>query len=554
MIGSLKGFGKLGLARLARKRLGWLAAGLALAVLSLAAGIALLALSGWFITASALAGLGLIVALDIFTPGAGIRLAALTRTVSRYLERLITHEATFRLLADLRIEVFSRLLRHDEIQLRSLRRGDTLSRLTADVDLLDHLFLGIAAPTLAAVIVTLLASLLLALVNPVLALIPILCLIVAGPVVTGMILATGRQSSRQLGQALPELRGLASDSIEGLGELRALNQLGMQGKRINQIALTITEFQRRLATLDALGQAVVIGLGFLAAWLTLVASLLLVQRGLITAPVAGLIVLAVFGLGEAWHPLPAAWRRLSLCRTAAERTVEVINQPSGLPAPTHSVMPGPGFALFFEHVYHAYCPFDPPVFKDFSLKIAHGEKIAVTGPSGSGKTTLALLLMRQIDPQSGRVVAGAIDLKQIDPDQWRQLVGYLPQNPVLFRDSLAANLRLARPLASDEEMTAALNAVGLGPFLDGLPEGLDSWIDEAGANVSGGQRRRIALARLMLTDPPIVILDEPLAGLDPVTRRELAVRLSLWLADKTAIMITHSLDELPHHDRVIRLG
>jgi len=546
-------FGKLGLVRHARKRLGWLAAGLALAVLSLAAGVALLTLSGWFITASALAGLGLIVALDIFTPGAGIRLAAITRTVSRYFERLITHEATFRLLADLRVEVFSRLLQRDEIQLKSLRRGDTLSRLTADIDTLDHLFLGVAAPTLAALILSLLTSLLLALINPVLALAPILCLVIAGPLVTGLIQATGRRSSRQLGHALPELRGLASDSIEGLGELRALNQLDTQSEKIRQTAVTITRVQQRLATLDALGQAVIIGLGLLATWLALIASLVLVQRGLITAPVAGLIVLAVFGLGEAWQTLPAAWRRLSLCRTAAERTAEVINQPSCLPAPVQSLMPGTEYDLQVEHVHFAYSPLDPPVLEDFSLEIAQGEKLVVTGPSGSGKTTLALLLMRQLDPQSGRVLAGGIDLTRLDPDPWRQRVGYLPQKPVLFRDTLAANLRLARPKASDDELRAVLVEVGLGEFLEALPEGLESWIDEAGTNVSGGQRHRIALARLMLTDPPIVILDEPLAGLDPVTRRELAVRLNHWLAEKTAIMISHSLDHLPRHDRIIKL-
>ncbi len=535
------------------RRAGWQLAGLGLMMLSLIAGIGLLALSGWFITASALAGLGLIAALDIFTPGAGIRLAAITRTLSRYGERLVTHEATFRLLEDLRAEVLSRLLNHDEMFLKGLRRGDTLSRLTADVDILDHLYLGVTGPTVAAVALSLLAVVLLGLIDPWLALLTAGTLLVLNPLTVSSTRRLGRAPSQALTQALPDLRSMSAAGLEGLNELRALDRTSDYADRINEQSIRVVDLTRRLGALDALGQALVLLTGMIALWLALVLGLLIFAENQISAPVLGLVVLAVLGLNEAWLPLPMAWRKLSQCQSAVERINTLSEDPAALPRPECPELWPEKTSIRIDAVTFRYQPHQSPVLENLDLDIKAGQTVVVTGPSGYGKSSLALLVMRQVDPEQGRVLIGETDVRHLDPDDLRHRIGYLPQHPVLFRDTLSANLRLADPEADEYRLTRALERVGLGDFLADLPGGLDTWLEESGANVSGGQRRRIALVRLMLSDPDIVILDEPFESLDGDSARQVTAALDDWLTGRTALIISHATEILPSHDRVISM-
>jgi ATP-binding cassette subfamily C protein CydC len=385
---------RLPLGRLLARRRGWLIAGLALILLSLFAGVALLALSGWFITASALAGLGVIATLDIFAPGAGIRLAAITRTVARYGERLVTHEATFRLLADLRLALFQRLLRLDEVQLRGLQRGDTLNRLTADVDTLDHLFLGVIGPGVSAFLLTLLAAVLAALwVDPGVALAVALVLLAANPLVAELARRRGLEASRALVTALPGLRRQAGDGLEGLQELVAFDLGAAQREALEARSAHMIGLQERLQRLDAASQAGVTLAGFGATWLALLLGLALVQAGAISGPVLGLLVLGVLALGEAWQPLPAAWRRLEQCRGAAQRLGDSWGQ-SPLLAVAEEPLAPQGQRLVLQAVTFGYRADLPPVLATYLLEIDAGERIAVVGPSGAGKSTLAMLLMR----------------------------------------------------------------------------------------------------------------------------------------------------------------
>ena len=534
------------------RRSWWLVAGVLLILLSLIAGVALLALSGWFITASALAGLGLIIGLDIFTPGAGIRLAAVGRTVSRYLERLVTHEATFRLLSDLRGEVFARLLRLDEFQHRGLRRGDTLNRLTADVDTLDHLFLGVLGPTIAALLLTLSAALLLGLfIDPWLGLAGGLLLAI-NPTLTELSRRRGRQASHMLVAAVPDLRRDATISLEGLADLTAFDRIGQRQQQWDAQSSRLIALQERIARLDATSQGLVTMSGFIAVWLALVIGIHLFESDLISGPVLGLVVFAMLGLGEAWQALPAAWRKLEQSRGAHARVVELTATEPLLAVPAKPRTPVSN-ALGIDHLHFRYGPERPWIFRDFSLQIASGERVGLIGPSGGGKTTLALLIQRQLDPVKGRVLLGEDDLRDLDPAAYRRHVGVLSQQPMLFRDTIAENLRIARPDADDVQLGQALATAGLAEFMDGLDDGLETWLDEAGGNVSGGEARRLALARLVLTDCPIVILDEPTTGLDHATAKALSQTLDDWLSDRTTIMITHDPATLPPHDRLVQL-
>lgn len=536
-----------------RNRL-WLLAGAALMLLSVTAGLLLLGLSGWFITASALAGMGLLAGLDIFTPGAGIRLAAITRTLSRYGERLATHQATFRMLADLRLNLFTRLLRLDEIQLRRIRRGDSLTRLTADIETLDHLFVGVLAPVVTAVLLTLAVATVFALFGAVPAMLAIIGLLGAGA--AGMA-ATGRigtARSQLLGRLEPKLRMLATEGLEGLETLRAFDRIGWQQRRIRRLSGKVIGLHTSLARVDALGQGLITLVGLVGVWIVLVAGLWLHHNDQLSAPVTVLMVLVTLGLTEAWQPLPSAWRRLVRCRVAAGRVGALASQEPVLPVPREPLDLPENNGMVLERITFGYHQRFAPVIADFSLEIDSEARIAITGPSGGGKTTLALLMMRQIDPDVGRVLLGGRDLRELDPTALRQRIGYLPQRPVIFRDSLAANLRLGCPDADEDRLVTALGQAGLEPFLSRLPRGLATWLDEAGANVSGGELRRIALARLILTDPGMVILDEPTTGLDRESAANMATGLDRWLAGRTAIMIGHDPNDLPAHERVVRIG
>ncbi len=544
---------ELKLSSLLGRRRWWLLAGTLLMVLSLIAGTALLGLSGWFITASALAGLGLIAALDIFTPGAGIRLAAVVRTVSRYLERLITHEATFRLLTDLRGQVFNRLLNLDEYQLRGLRRGDTLNRLTTDVDTLDHLFIGVAGPTAAALMLTMAVAGLFGILLDAWTALAVLGLLLVNPALAELGRRRGRQASHQLVETLPVLRREASESLESLSDLIAYDRVATQRQRLLAQSARTIGLQEKLARLDALSQGMVTMTGFLAVWLVLILGIGLFQQGLISGPVLGLAVLTTLGLGEAWQTLPAAWRKLEQCRGAHRRIASLTADKPRLPVAEDAQI-ARGRDLVIEDVYFRYRPELPWVLNGFNLTVAAGERIALIGPSGCGKTTLAQLILRQIDPDQGRALLGGQDLRRLDPVSLRRHIGLLSQRPMLFHDTVASNLRLARPEASDAELGRALAIAGLADFMDGLDDGLDTWISEAGGNVSGGEARRLALARLILTDCPVVILDEPTTGLDRDTALGLATTLDQWLGSRTAIMITHDPDTLPRHDRRIRMA
>jgi ATP-binding cassette, subfamily C, bacterial CydC len=537
-----------------RRQWRWMLLGVVLSLLSLLAAAFLLGLSGWFITASALAGIGLIIGLDIFTPGAGIRLAAITRTLARYGERLASHEATFRLLAELRQRLFDKLLSRDEFSLRQLRRGDTLDRLTRDVDTLDHLFIGVLGPLVAALALGLAVAGAFVLMGVATAAKTVLVILLLNLLATLLVARAGRAPTRQRSAMEPDQRMLATEGLEGMEVLKAFDRAGDWSQRLSDHNRRMIEIGRRLARLDAMGQGLTTLVGLGGLWMVLVVGIELTDADGISTPLLVLMVLVMLALTEAWQPLPGAWRRLTACRIAATRATEVINA-----APARSIpigtRPLPGkHSVEANQLRFGYQESLPPLLDGLDLFIDAGERVVLTGPSGGGKTTLGLLLMGQLFPDGGRVLYGGCDIASIEPEALRQAIGYLPQRPVVFRDTLANNLRLAAPQASEARLVGAIERVGLDHLLNSLPEGLESWIGEGGADLSGGELRRLALARLLLTEPHVVILDEPTTGLDAASARAMQVGLDGWLGNRTVIMISHEPELLPRYDRSIQIG
>ena len=530
----------------------WMLLSAAMAIAAAVLALVLLAVSGWLITASALAGIGVLAALDIFAPGAIIRGAAVGRTVTRYLERLIGHEATFRQLTEIRIRAFNRLMAQSIARLEALGRGDTLSRLTRDVDVLDHVFPRLVLPTAAALGAAVLAIAVFFALAPRTALILGACLVGGGALVLAAGTWLARTPGRRLAAATPAMRASLAEWLHGLGELISIGRAGERSGRVMDLVHDQVRAQVAQRRIEAVMHTGIALFGYLAFWLVLLLAMKMYAAGSLSAPVVAGMALAVLALVDAWLPLAASWSFLETCRRAAMR-VDALGADAGRRDRSEHAVPPADFRLQAESLVFRYPGAIDPAVDGIDFALEEGEHVLVQGASGAGKTTLGKLLAGILEPDRGRVSLGGVDLGELDESSLRGRVGFLSQRSVLFQDTLAANLRLGAPAATDTELMRVLEAVGLAEFAQALPNGLESWIGEHGRSLSGGEGRRLALARVLLADFRVLILDEPMAGVDPETATRIAARLERMLAGKTVIVLAHDLHFLPHFDHHYQL-
>jgi len=531
----------------------WMLLAAVMAVSAALLAVVLLGVSGWLITATALAGAGLIAALDIFAPGAIIRAAAVGRTVTRYLERLIGHEATFRQLAEIRIRAFARLMAQPIARLEALGRGDTLTRLTRDVDLLDHVFPRLVLPSVAALGAALLAIAYFFLRAPDAAVALAASLVGGGTLVIVAGTRVARGPGRKLAEATPAMRSALAEWLHGLGELVSVGRARARARRVLDGVTDQVRAQVAQRRIEAVMQAGIALSGYLGFWLVFLVAMELYAAGALSAPVAAGMALVGLALVDAWLPLAASWSFLETCRQAAMR-VDSLDQgadPRG--ANQHAAKPV-DLRLQSEGLKFRYPGAVDPVITGIDFDLKPGEHVLLQGASGTGKTTLGKLLAGILVPDSGSVSLGGVDLCALDESWLRAHVGLLSQRSMLFQDTLAANLRLGAPAATDAALVEALDTVGLADFLEQLPEGLETWIGEHGRSVSGGEGRRVALARVLLADFRVLVLDEPTAGVDPDTATTVAERLVPWLQGRSVVVLSHDPNVLADYDRRYRFS
>lgn len=544
--------------------------GVVLMTLTALSALGLLAVSGWFITASALTGAalaaGAVAVLDVYTPGSAIRLFAVSRTVSRYLERLYNHDTILRLLASLRGSAFASLVSMDPARLAARRSSDWLNRLTADIDTLDALYLRLAAPPVMALL------LIVALLGITLVWLPGATPWLALLLLTGWAWLTlgqarwGLVASRRRVTTLETLRSSLMEALRGHAELEAYAALGHVRKQLEAVEARLLADQWRLAVISAVGNALavlVIGL----AWLLLLAmGMLALRDGQLSGPMLVMLPLAAMALGEGLAGLPAAFSQAGATLGAAERLND-IEHAAGVMHGDARLPAGP-ISVTLEQVSYRYPGALFEAFSNVSLTIEAGEQVAICGASGAGKSTLAALLTGQTSlvsrglqsrrnealkgcveeksavggQQSGRVLLNGREVHHYAPLAIADGVGCLTQQVDLFDASLADNLRLGAADADDAALWRVLAAVDLADWVASLPQGLATRVGEGGRQVSGGQARRISLARLALTNPGLVLLDEPFSGLDATTAQRVAQGLADWLAGRTVIYLLHEHD------------
>ncbi|MDJ0473919.1 heme ABC transporter ATP-binding protein/permease CydC [Pantoea eucalypti] len=523
--------------------------GIVLAIVTLLASIGLLTLSGWFLAASSVAGVAGLYTFNYMLPAAGVRGAAIIRTAARYAERLVSHDATFRVLQHLRVHTFSRLMALSPGQLSRFRQADLLNRFVADVDTLDHLYLRVISPLLGAFIVSVVVTFGMSFINfhlaltlggimlSTLVLMPALFYRLGSP--AGVAIAQGRARWRL--QLMQWLAAQAELTLYGASQ-GWRQQLDEDEQRWQQA-------QSQQQRLQAAAQCLLLLISGVTVTLLLWLSAATISEQQLPGSLIALVVFCALAAFEALAPVAGAFLPMSQVINAAQRVNDIIDQSPAITFPAHSeARPGP-LSIGIDQLDFSYPDRPDKVLNRCTLSVAAGEHIALLGPTGCGKSTLLALLTRGWESQHGVIRLNDRPIREWSEPALRQRISVVTQRVHLFSQSLRDNLLLACPDASDEQLTRALNDVGLQRLLENQ-EGLNAWMGEGGRPLSGGELRRLALARALLHDGDLWLLDEPTEGLDATTEQHILTLLQQLTAGKTMIMVTHRLSGLELMDRI----
>lgn len=531
--------------------------GLVLTLTTLMAGIGLLSLSGWFLSATAVAGLTIIgsQSFNFFTPAGGVRFLSIARTASRYGERLATHEATFKLLTELRVWAWRKLFPLSAKNLQGLRRADMLNRLVADIDTLDHLYLRLLTPMAASLLMTALLYLFLAWFDAKLALSLCLFLVVIWLLLPLLFYRLGHAPSRNMLETKRQYRVQLLDILQGQAELSLFGANARYRHKLDEAEQALFASQGAMANITALSQAMLI----LATGSALIMMLFLAANGVGDAvppgPMFALMVFATMACVEMMMPIAGAFQHLSGCVLAATRINEITEQESDIRFSTDTDLKATSGGLLICDIQFSYSE-SQPVLQGLSLEIKPGQKVALLGSTGCGKSSLLSLITREWQAQSGKIYLDGHQLSDYSEAALRSAMTVVSQRIYLYAGTLRENLAIALPVpeaqkrtANDERFIQVLQQVGLGELLKG-DKPLDMWIGEGGRQLSGGEQRRIGVARALLRDAPLLLLDEPTEGLDKRTEREILSLLLEFAKDKTLLMISHRLTAMAKMDQI----
>jgi ATP-binding cassette, subfamily C, bacterial CydC len=545
MIGTLQAL--LRLAPVPRWRLAWASL---LGALTVIFGVGLMATAGYLIARAAERPAILSLGVTIVA----VRFFGLGRPAVRYLERLASHDLALRALGRVRTTFYTRIEPLAPAQLAPFRAGDLLSRMVADVDALQNLYLrgleppligllagavsvGVAAAVLPAAGVILAAGLLAG--------------AIAVPALSGCLSA--HAARRQAG-----IRGVLAaelvDVIRGAPELVAFGCESSALRRVSSVDSTLMKLARR----DALATGVGDGLGLAITGVTvaavLAAAVAASAHGDLDRVMVALLALLALASFEAVTPLTTAARELSGTLAAGRRILELTAPDADVCDPSLPVpLPDGPVAVTLEGVRARYPGQPQPALDGVTLRLDPGERVALVGPSGAGKTTVSNLMLRFLDPEQGRVTLAGRDLREYRQGDIRRAIALAGQDSHLFSASIRDNVRLSRPDASDRELEGALRAARIWDWVAGQPAGLDTFVGEEGRELSGGQRQRVVLARALLADAPVLVLDEPTAHLDPATAIGLMRDVFAATPDQSVLLITHRSEGLDLVDRVVAL-
>lgn len=539
----------LRLLRLGRPARGAFVLGALLALVVVLANIALLGLAGWFIAAMAAAGLAG-VSMNYFTPAAGIRAFAILRTAGRYVERLVNHDATFKLLSRLRVWVYARIAPLAPAVLTRYRKGDLLTRLVADVDALDNAWLRIFSPAAVALVAALALLIFLLFVFPPVAwldLALLACIGIALPVITQRL---GRRPAARAAKTNGELKAALSEDFAGLAELAVLDAASAHCRTSHAHNSQLARAQDRGLALEAAAGGVTVALTGTAIALTWLLVAPKASADHISPLIPPLLIFVVLSSTEAVESLPAAFRALGDTLAAARRVFSLSDETPAVieaPDPVNRVH---SHAITFENVDFSHAD-GTPALRGVSFTVPEGAAVAIVGPSGGGKSTITQLLLRFHDIDAGAIRLGEVSLDAYALETLRTQFAWAAQSTRLFSTTIRENLRLAAPHATDETLWSSLDAVAFADEIRAFPEGLDRFVGAGGMALSAGQARRLALARAWLSPAPVLMLDEPTEGLDARNAQTMIERFVHQRDGRSLVWITHRIAGLEAMDEIL---
>lgn len=525
-----------------------LSLGMLLAFLTLFASIGLLTLSGWFLSAAAVAGLT--IARETFNymlPGAFVRGFAMGRTAGRWGERVVSHNATFKLLTDLRIFFFAKLAPLIPGRVSNLRDADLLNRLVADIDAMDHVYLRLVSPMVVGTLGILGITTLICWFDMELGLTLgaiLMALLLIWPV---LFYKLGKTNGAELTQNKADLRIATLDWLQGYSELTLFGAEERYRNAILNVQERLLKNQYFNAHFAGLAQALLM----LANGWTIVLMLWLAADGvggIMPDPMIALVVFATMASVELLMPIAGAFQHLGQTLTSARRLNDIILSEPDVQFPEDNTQHNNTYSIEYKNVTFRYPDGDSNTLKDISLQIPAKHRIAVVGQTGSGKSTLMQLLSRYWDTQQGDIKIAGQSIRHWSESQLRQAISVVSQRVDILNGTLRDNVLMASPDASDEALSESLTRVGLEKLLD--DQGLDTWLGDGGRQLSGGEKRRIGIARALLHNGPILLLDEPTEGLDKQTEQQIMQLFEQHFEDKTVVFITHRLVNLDKMDSI----
>jgi len=526
----------------------WVALSILLSTLTIGSSVALIGTSSWLISTAALhpsvADLGVSVV--------GVRFFGIARGIFRYLERLVSHNVTFRLLARLRVWFYEKLEPLAPARLMEYKSGDLLARVIGDVETLENFYVRVISPSLTAVFIGILVSLFFAAFFP-----PIAPVVLGFFILLGFVLPLLAQlvSRAPGGRLITQRAGIQSQLVDGIQGIADLLAFGRGADRLQQISSAGREYgatQKHMARINGVHSALGTLLTNLGLWLVLILVIPQVTAGNIKGVMLGTFTLMTLASFEAVTPLPLAAQMWNASREAARRLFEVVDAE---PAVTDHIRGSKhdvrNSNIEFSHLSFSYPAQSTLVLRDLSFTVPHGRSVAIVGPSGAGKSTIANLLLRFWDYDVGEIALGGESLKTLQQDEVRKEIALVAQNSYFFNTSIRENLRLARRGTKPEELERAARQAHIHEFVMNLPQGYDTLIGEQGLRLSGGERQRLAIARALLKEAQILLFDEPTASLDPLTEKQVLDTLFETMKGKTCVLITHRLIGLDKVDEIL---
>ena len=559
--------------RLFKKQWLMMSVGLLLSIIALLSGIGLLSLSGWFLSASAIAGLTLLAtqSFNYFTPAGGVRFLSILRTASRYGERLATHQATFKLLTQLRVWAWQKLLPLSASNMQGKRQGEILNRLVSDIDTLDHLYLRLLTPLFSAFFVLLAMFFFLAWFDLHLAIILTSSLLVLWLILPVLFYLLGRKPGVEQLQNKRQYRVQLLSFLQGFSEISLFSATDRFRQQLAESEQKLLASQQMTANVMAFSQALLILChGFIVLSILYIASS---GVGEYQPPGALLAMVGFMALAsiEILLPISGAFQHLSSCINAATRVNDLLEQTPDIVFNEQSTQSITRGNIHFKDIQFAYQNETSPqantaVLNDINLTIKASEKVALLGKTGCGKSTLLSLITREWEANSGSIMLDGTAIEQYSQSALTTGISVVSQRVYIFSGTLRDNLTLAQPNTgqqnfnnaaeqkaardiNDQVLASVLNKVGLSALMKG-EEPFDMWLGEGGRQLSGGEQRRIGVARALLHDAPILLLDEPTEGLDKRTERDILKLLFEFAEHKTLLMISHRLTAMDKMDNI----